>query len=89
MEIKGPPEWKNMSSPFPFALPHPLQNIFFQSSVMSSLGQGEGVMQWHSTDTCVKSLGASMVGTSMKENYKEDLLQFSVTSVTKRHLHSL
>ena len=56
-----------MSSPFPFALPHPLQNIFSQSSVMSSLGQGKGVMQRHLTDTCAESLGASMVGKSMKQ----------------------
>lgn len=83
--IKSHAEAKAYIFPFPICLTHLLQSIFSLSSVRSSLGQGK----WHSADTCIESLGASMVGTSMKQKQKEDLLQFSVTFLTKRHLHSL
>lgn len=67
MEINGLPEGKDVSSPSPFALPHTSQNTFSQSSVMSSLGQGKGVVQWHSTDTCVESLDVSILGKTIKQ----------------------
>lgn len=53
MENKGKiPKGKNMSSHFLFALAHSLNNIFSWIFMTSSLGQGRGVMQWHSTDIC-------------------------------------
>lgn len=69
-----------MSSPFLLALAHPLKNFFldFCDKVPGTCQGGE---------SC-SSTPLIYVGKSMKQNYQEDFLQFSLASLTKRHLNS-